>query len=362
VIRQICSRTSISTRRRILEQADRRRYGNFAVGIEVLPTEIVAVLTDPTGYNYGQRRRGLANMKVESVVREIDVVARDLVTTHLGIDLPSSRIAIGLQIGGPVDARAGLVLSWANHPTDPAFAVDPDEWREPVRLAALVEEGTGCRTVVENDAAAYAVYEQRFGVGYQTGSFAVVLVRDGVGGGIVLDHRVISIPFEIGHLTVQPDGRPCPCGNNGCIESLAGRRAIRGIVGKLLGGKTDTDGIKQAIDLADDGHEKSKEVLTAFREGGEAIARGVATILTLFGVSHVVVYCDRAMSEAESTRPAVAAFFAGLNTFGKYTFPTFKTCQLVLKQWRSTDGALGAALVALNQLFFVPLADLELPT
>jgi predicted NBD/HSP70 family sugar kinase len=168
-VRTLCSRTSGDIRQRILEQALTRRYGRFAVGVEVLPGELVAVVTDSTGHRYGRRRRHVANMRPESLVSEIGAMVRELVATSLGIYLPSARIAIGVQIGGPVDSRKGVVLSWANHPTDPVFAVHPDHWTSPVALAELVESETGCPTVIENDAAAYAVFEQRFGVGYETG-------------------------------------------------------------------------------------------------------------------------------------------------------------------------------------------------
>lgn len=372
--RLLKSRTPDSTLPYVLERAERLRYGRFAVGVEVLPYQIVAVLTDPTGHSIGKRRRDIATMNDgASVAREIGAATRDLVATELGIDLPSARVAIGIQIGGPVNSREGVVLSYANHPADPKYAVDPINWTSPVPLAALVQEETGCRTVIENDAAAYAVYEHKFGVGVETGSFAVILVRDGVGGGLVLDHRVLPIPFEIGHLKVRSpfkvgqfgsgaDGRRCPCGNSGCIESVAGRRALRAIVGDLMGGRTDIEDIKRAIDLAEGRHERSEEVLAAFRAGGEAIAQGIATILTMFAVSHVVLYCDEAMVGPGSPRPAVAEFFAGVRSFSEHTFPAFRDCQLVTRRWRSTDGAHGAALVALNQLFFVSLVDPEAGT
>lgn len=354
-IRLLQSRTSDTTRRRISEQATRMRYGRFTVGIEVLPTKVVAVVTDQTGDTLARYQTELPDMRVGTVVREIDSVARYLVRTALAIDLPSPRVAIGVQIGGPV--RDGVVLSWQNHPSE--LARNPHRWTTEVPLAALVERQTGCRTVVENDAAAYAVYEQRFGVGLDTGSFLVILVRDGVGGGIVLDHRVLSVPFEFGHLTVRPNGRRCSCDLDGCIESLAGRRAMLGIIGELIGSGIEPDCVGQAIELADKaGDPRSDDVVTVFREAGEAVARGIAGIVTLFGVSHVVVYCDPELTASEGKR-AVDAFLGAVRTFPQNTFPALRGAKLATKPWRSTDGALGAALVALNQLFFVPLSDLE---
>jgi predicted NBD/HSP70 family sugar kinase len=236
--------------------------------------------------------------------------------------------------------------------------VNPNEWCERVPLTDLITEATGCQTVVENDAAAYAVYEQRRGIGIEADSFAVVLIRDGVGGGIVLNGQVAPIPFEVGHIVVEPEGRKCSCGNYGCIESIAGRRAIRAIIGDQIGGPTEPDGIEQAIELA----RTNSAALDAFHTGGQAIARGVASIITLFGVRHVVIYCDPAMAamaaEDDGQPAAATAFFQGVATFKKHVFPPLQDgCRVLTKPWRSTDGAVGAAFVALNRIFFIQVGD-----
>ena len=57
-------------------------------------------------------------------------------------------------------------------------------------------------------------------------TFAVVLIRDGVGAGVVVRRERLCVPFEFGHFQVWPRGRACDCGMRGCIESQLGSRAM----------------------------------------------------------------------------------------------------------------------------------------
>jgi predicted NBD/HSP70 family sugar kinase len=165
-----------------------------------------------------------------------------------------------------------------------------------------------------------------------------------------------SVPFEVGHFQVDPNGRQCDCGNRGCVEAYAGRRAIRAIVGELMGGPSDIETIEGAIDLAGRSDQHGPAVLKAFREGGEAIALGIAIALTTFALSHVVIYGHPAMIDSRASR-AAAAFMNGIAIFPSRTFPAFRKCQIIPRPLERTIGAQGAALVALSQFFFVPLHD-----
>jgi glucokinase len=334
----------------ILQHATKLRYGKFAVGVEVLPDRIVAVLTDHTGHRFAKRQRYLVDPEPLPVAREIGDVARELAGTELGLDLPCNSIVIGVQIGAPVDSRRGVVLHYRNHLTEPHFSPRLLLWREPVPLAAYVWEETGCQTVVENDAASYAVYEQKHG-GHETSAFAVILIRDGVGGGVVLGDRVSPIPFEVGHLNVRAGGRKCLCGKTGCIESVAGRRAMTAIVAERIGAAAPAEFVALAGgDLA-----TRPEVVEVFQQAGEAIAQGIGAVLTMFGVPLIVVYHHETIADTGSETPATVAFRTGIHSFRDYTFPPLQGCRLETRPLRPTVGAHGAALVALNRLSFVPI-------
>lgn len=339
------STTGEGTERKILERAMQLRTGRFAVGVEVLSDHrIVAVLTDHTGHRKGRRRRVVVTMEPRQLAQEIGDVARELVGTELGLDLPSGNVVIGVQMGAPVDSANGMVSHYRN-PSPGSSVV----WREPVPLAEYVQDETGCRTVIENDAAAYAVYEQKRG-GHDASSFALLLIRDGVGCAVVLDDRVLPGPLEVGHLTVGGGGRGCHCGKFGCIESVAGRRAIAEIYAERAGSTAP-------VEFAHLAGSPDPAVAEIFGQAGDAVAQGAAAVVTMFGVELVIIYHDEVLDATKGTKPASAAFRKSIGRFKDYTFPPLRRdCRLETRNLPDTVGAHGAAFVALHRLSFVPLS------
>jgi glucokinase len=100
------------------------------------------------------------------------------------------------------------------------------------RLAAL----TGLPTFVDNDAKALALAEGWVGAAVGCTDFVAMVVSTGVGGGIVLDGRLLDGGLgnagHIGHVVVEPDGHPCGCGARGCLEAEASGTAIAAITGR----------------------------------------------------------------------------------------------------------------------------------
>jgi predicted NBD/HSP70 family sugar kinase len=341
----------------ILYRASSLDHGPFSIGIEILPHELSGVVTDHQGLIHGHRRWQLPNMEVDTVVRHIAKIARDLAVTTLGLDLPHPAIGIGLQLGGPVDTKTGTVILYKNHPTDPSMLPPHLRWEwEMVKLAELVEKETGCRAVLENDASAFAARELKFGVGQEIGAYAVILIRDGVGQSMIMDHRLLTNPFEFGHLIVWPNGRTCECGLVGDIESQAGRRAIRAVACEQTGISADLDW-EAAVEIAQGYGDLADKALVAFERAGEAIGRGIATLVTLLNPACVVIYAPGELIEPSGGSSRIAdAFKNAVQEFRQNTFPRKRQCSLVTRPVHPTDGALGAALIALSRLFSVPLA------
>jgi glucokinase len=99
------------------------------------------------------------------------------------------------------------------------------------RLAAL----TGLPTFVDNDAKALALGEGWVGAAAGCTDFLAMVVSTGVGGGIVLDGRLLDGRLgnagHIGHVVVEPSGRACRCGGRGCLEAEASGTAIAAVTG-----------------------------------------------------------------------------------------------------------------------------------
>jgi glucokinase len=131
--------------------------------------------------------------------------------------------ACGVGCGGPM-APAGEQVSPLNIPA----------WRDfplRARLAAL----TGLPTGVDNDAKALALGEGWVGAAAGVRDFLAMVVSTGVGGGIVLDGRLLDgargNAGHVGHVIVRPGGLLCACGARGCLEAEASGTAIRAVTG-----------------------------------------------------------------------------------------------------------------------------------
>ena len=100
------------------------------------------------------------------------------------------------------------------------------------RLAAL----TGLPTFVDNDAKALALGEGWVGAAAGHDDYIAMVVSTGVGGGIVLDGRLLNGRHgnagHVGHIIVVPDGRNCVCGSRGCLEAEASGTALAALTGQ----------------------------------------------------------------------------------------------------------------------------------
>jgi glucokinase len=127
-------------------------------------------------------------------------------------------VVCGVGCGGPM-TRGGEEVSPLNIPG----------WRR-FPLRARLASATGLPTFVDNDAKALALGEGWRGAAAGLGNFIAMVVSTGVGGGIVLDGRLLDGESgnagHIGHVIVEPEGRVCACGGRGCLEAEASGLAI----------------------------------------------------------------------------------------------------------------------------------------
>jgi glucokinase len=136
----------------------------------------------------------------------------------------SRPVACGVGCGGPMEPGGELVSP-----------LNIEAWRD-FPLRGRLSERTGLPTWVDNDAKALALGEGWIGTAAGRRDYLSIVVSTGVGGGIVLDGRLLDgrcgNAGHIGHLIVEPEGRECPCGARGCLEAEASGTAIRAISGR----------------------------------------------------------------------------------------------------------------------------------
>jgi glucokinase len=127
-------------------------------------------------------------------------------------------VACGVGSGGPMTS-GGERVSPLNIPGWVGFP-----------LRARLVEALGLPVHIDNDAKALALGEGWRGAARGERDFIAMVVSTGVGGGIVLDGRLLEgadgNAGHIGHVVVVPDGRECVCGSHGCLEAEASGTAI----------------------------------------------------------------------------------------------------------------------------------------
>jgi glucokinase len=153
---------------------------------------------------------------------DADALFASLVALVDSIDTPGA-IAVGVGCGGPMDA-GGEHVSPLNIPA----------WRD-FPLRARLAEHAALPAWVDNDAKALALGEGWCGAARGARDYLAMVVSTGVGGGIVLDGRLLDGAAgnagHIGHVIVEPGGHLCGCGARGCLEAEASGSAIARITG-----------------------------------------------------------------------------------------------------------------------------------
>jgi len=165
----------------------------------------------------------------------------------------------GVGTGGPM-TRGGVEVSPVNIPAWRAFP-----------LLARLSASTALPTFIDNDAKALALAEGWLGAAQGVDNYLAMVVSTGVGGGIVLNGRLLDgadgNAGHIGHICVEPEGRACACGSRGCLEAEASGTAIAAITG-LPAAEASADVIERT---------------------GRLVGRAVATVANLLDLRLAVV-------------------------------------------------------------------------
>jgi len=178
---------------------------------------------------------------------------------------PNGSAPIGLAAAGVLDAATGVVRESPNFP----------EWKD-FPLGAALGQVTGRKVFLENDANAVILGEARFGVARGKTSLFGYTIGTGVGGAVIIDGRLYrgerGMAGELGHVTVEPAGRPCGCGNHGCLEQYAGRIGLREtmrldpVLAPLIE-PSSTEAPRQLLMLADGPEGPARDAARAVFEG-----------------------------------------------------------------------------------------------
>jgi len=190
---------------------------SFAIGVDLGGTNLRIAAVDEQGTLLEKLTTGT------QVSRGRDFVIEEMCDHIRGVAMKFAKsgtlAGIGIGVPGIIDMDTGMLRESPNLPG----------WSDyPVRNE--IEKRLNTQVILENDANAAALGEKWLGAGRDYESMCMLTLGTGVGGGIVLNGRVWhgmnGMAGELGHMTVEPNGQPCNCGNRGCVEQYASATAV----------------------------------------------------------------------------------------------------------------------------------------
>jgi glucokinase len=260
------------------------------VGIDLGGTNVRLALVSPQGKILDRRERATASMPDQAAL--ISTLAEDL--NAAGEEARSRGWEIqggGIGVPGRVLAGEGRVVFSPNVPAlNDCLLVDG--------LAGLVP----WPLFLENDSNLFALGEHWLGAGIGHRHMLGITLGTGVGGGLILNDRLWpgteGTAGEIGHMTVDPEGRRCHCGNRGCLETMASAFWTVTWVKEQLA--QDASSWLRDLYAADPDAIRGETLVVAalqadplsrraFDRVGRSLGQAIAAVVHLLGLSHVVI-------------------------------------------------------------------------
>jgi glucokinase len=318
----------------------------FVLGIDIGGTNLVvgAVAEDGSALHALRSEPTRPEEGSDAVLRRLGAMGR-AVMDETRKTVPGAEFAgVGAGAPGPLDTKRGVVLltpnlGWVNLP-----------------LRQLLEDALGIPAMIDNDANCAVLGEWWRGAARGAKQVIGITIGTGIGGGIIVDgrlyHGASDCAGEIGHTTVEVNGRRCKCGNYGCLEAYASGPAIaRRAVEAIEAGQTSklpdyVDGALEKItaqtvyQAAHDGDELAEEVVG---DTAKFLGAGIANMINIFNPEIVVVFGG--------------VTYAGERLFGplrrevaKRAFkPAVAVCRIVPAELTGTAGVYGAARTFIDQ-------------
>jgi glucokinase len=260
-------------------------------------------------------------------------------------EVPGARIAgVGVGAPGPLDTKSGIVLltpnlGWVNMP-----------------LRQIIHDRLGLPAALDNDANCAVLGEWWVGAARGARHAIGITIGTGIGGGLVLDgklyHGASDVAGEIGHTTIDTEGRRCKCGNYGCLEAYASgpniaMRAIEAVeagaessLSRLVGGDLKKITAQTVYEAAREGDELALEVVN---DTAKFLGAGIANLLNIFN-PEVVVVCGGVTLAGDHL------FVPLRREVARRAFkPAVQACRIVPGELLNTAGVYGAARVFLDQ-------------
>ena len=261
---------------------------NFSIGVDLGGTNLRIAAVDEQGTLMEKITLGTKTVLGRDQV--LNSMCDAIHQTSEKYKASANLLGVGIGVPGIMDKQTGMMRESPNLPG----------WADyPVR--AEIERRLGTPVILENDANAAAFGEKWLGAGRHVSDLAMLTLGTGVGGGIVMDgeiwHGMSGMAGEFGHMTVEPGGPQCGCGNRGCLEQYASATAVMRMAREAVAAG-DAPGLARAAssdvefsareiyNLALQGDEQARKI---FRRVGRALGISLATMINGLNLEMYVI-------------------------------------------------------------------------
>lgn len=267
----------------------------YIIGVDLGGTNIVAGAMTVDG----RKHLAVRSIPTNAAVGDEGVADR-IVTLVEGVIVDTMKetgiartdfVGVGVGAPGPLDRERGIVLvapnlGWLNFP-----------------LRDRIHDRLGLPTTLDNDANCATFGEWWQGAARGGKDVVGLTIGTGIGGGLILGgalyHGASDMAGEVGHTTIDLNGRHCKCGNYGCLEAYASAPAIatrarevlvreetESAIPTMVKGKLEDITAQTVYDAANDGDAVAAEIV---RDTAKYLGAGVANLLNIFNPDTVVI-------------------------------------------------------------------------
>lgn len=320
-----------------IQDVQKARAGRKAIGLDINPGSFYAL-----GVHVRQDRieAGIMDFKGRVVKdyyfpfeevpdqREIMPLLLRHAETILAENQRLNILGIGLGSIGLVDYAGGEIISAKNM-----------GW-EQVRLVEFMRSHVPVPVYLDNNVNAMALAEKLFGRAKATKNFIFIYIGRGIGSGLVSNGEIYrrgrAGSGEFGHMTYEPDGQPCWCGNHGCLELYASGRVLM-----------KAFNMSRVKELAESARQGNADAMAAIRDAGYKIGTCLASFNNIFHIEQAVIggpLADEELPLVESIRNAVNE--------RSYLANIIDPIDIYASNLKEHVGIVGAASLVFNEHFF----------
>src|SRR5947209_4068859 len=267
--------------RRLFSMSSKPPQDQQYVGVELCAGSARAALVSAGGEVLARRESAsLADDAAGQVARLVAALR----------DETGARVAgVGVGLPGLVSPETGRVIISSDFPS----VVRAD-------LRAELKKATGLPVMLDNDANAGAMAEYTSGAGRGSRNMFYVTIGNGIGGAIIIDGKLwrgaSGFAGEFGHITIDPEGVECACGNVGCLETVASApNIVRRTRERLLRDSTSSLsrlGLNKnftAADIAHEAREGDDFAALMIERTGRSIGTAIAAVINLLNTERIVL-------------------------------------------------------------------------